>query len=129
LKGLPDLARGLCRIQYGKVSDSPCPSDSHEIEVFQCTPKELAILLPAFNKIATAFPNFESPAAVGFNSTLLSAIFFALPLLRGPVQQLVDAVVMKKAAAGNKAEMWVDPERYPEIADAEGVSAVGSLML
>ncbi|KAH9063827.1 DNA mismatch repair protein MSH3 [Lactarius deliciosus] len=103
LKGLPDLAKGLCRIQYGK-----------------CTPKELAVLLPAFNKIATAFPNFESPTAVGFKSALLNGIFYALPLLREPVQQLVNAVVLKKAAAGNKAEMWVDPERYPEIADADG---------
>ncbi|KAH9001542.1 DNA mismatch repair protein MSH3 [Lactarius akahatsu] len=103
LKGLPDLAKGLCRIQYGK-----------------CTPKELAVLLPAFNKIATAFPNFESPTAVGFKSALLNGIFYALPLLREPVQQLVNAVVLKKAAAGNKAEMWVDSERYPEIADADG---------
>ncbi|KAI9456446.1 DNA mismatch repair protein MSH3 [Russula earlei] len=103
LRGLPDLAKGLCRIQYGK-----------------CTPKELATLLPAFNKIASAFPSFESPSVVGFKSALLNSIFFALPILREPVQQLMDAVVLKKAAAGNKAEMWVDPERYPEIADADG---------
>ncbi|KAF8497242.1 DNA mismatch repair protein MSH3 [Russula emetica] len=96
-------APSLCRIQYGK-----------------CTPKELAILLPAFNRIATAFPPFESSAAVGFKSELLNGIFFALPLLREPVQQLIDAVVLKKASAGNKAEMWADPERYPEIADADG---------
>lgn len=83
----------------------------------------MAVLLPAFNKIATAFPNFESPAAVGFKSTLLNGIFSALPLLREPVQQVVNAVVLKKAAAGNKAEMWADPERYPEIADADGVSS------
>ncbi|KAI0003416.1 DNA mismatch repair protein MSH3 [Russula compacta] len=107
LRGLPDLAKGLCRIQYGK-----------------CTPKELAILLPAFSKIATAFPSFENPAAVGFKSALLNSIFFALPLLREPVQQLIDAVVLKKAAAGNKVEMWVDPEQYSEIADA-----VGAIML
>lgn len=103
LRGLPDLAKGLCRIQYGK-----------------CTPKELAILLPAFNRIATAFPPFESSAAVGFKSELLNGIFFALPSLREPVQQLIDAVLLKKASAGNKAEMWADPERYPEIADADG---------
>jgi DNA mismatch repair protein MSH3 len=82
-------------------------------------------LLPAFNKVATIFPTFESPATVGFKSALLNGIFFALPLLREPVQQLIGAVVLKKAAAGNKAEMWVDPERYPEIADADGVSACG----
>jgi len=84
-------------------------------------------LLPAFNKIATAFPCFESSAAVGFKSELLNGIFFALPLLREPVQQLIDAVVLKKASAGNKAEMWADPERYPDIADANGVSARGPI--
>ena len=50
-----------------------------------------------------------------------------LPLLRESVQPLIDTVVLKKAAAGNKAEMWVDPERYPEIADADGVSACGPI--
>lgn len=60
---------------------------------------------------------------MGFKSALLNDIFFALPLLREPVLQLIDAIELKKAAAGKKAEMWVDPERYPEIADAEGVSA------
>lgn len=59
---------------------------------------------------------------MGFKSALLNSIFFALPLLQEPVQQLIDAVVLKKAAAGNKVEMWVDPERYSEIADAGGVS-------
>lgn len=82
-------------------------------------------MLPAFNRIAIAFPPFECSAAVGFKSALLNGIFYTLPLLREPVQQLIDAVVLKKAAAGIKAEMWVDPERYPEIADADGVSARG----
>ena len=84
-------------------------------------------MLPAFNKITTAFPPFESPAAVGFKSELLNSIFFALPLLREPVQQLIDAVVLKKASAGKKTEMWADPERYPDIADADGVSARGPI--
>ena len=84
-------------------------------------------MLPVFGRIAAAFAPFECPAAVGFKSALLNSIFFALPLLREPIQQLIDTVVLKNAAAGNKAEMWVDPERYPEIADADGVSACGSI--
>jgi DNA mismatch repair protein MSH3 len=127
LRGLPDLAKGLCRIQYGKVYDLSYVLAILLRYIFQCTPKELAILLPAFNRIATAFPTFESSAAVGFKSELLNSIFFALPLLREPVQQLIDAVVLKKASAGNKAEMWADLERYPEIADADGVSARGPI--
>ncbi|KAI0260994.1 DNA mismatch repair protein MSH3 [Gloeopeniophorella convolvens] len=107
LKGLPDLSKGLCRIQYGK-----------------CTPKELSVLLSAFNRISMAFPRFQSPAAVGFKSPLLNGIVYTLPLLREPIQELIDTIVLKKAAVGNKAGMWSDPERYPEIADADGAAAL-----
>ena len=33
LKGLPDLAKGLCRIQYGKVSAYAFTSDSDSAEI------------------------------------------------------------------------------------------------
>ncbi|KAG5652337.1 hypothetical protein H0H81_005358 [Sphagnurus paluster] len=102
LHRLPDLAKGLCRIQYG-----------------QCTPKELAALLPAFNKIALAFDQVGAPADVGFRSNLLNEIIFSLPKLKEPLKGLMDAVILKKAAEDKKAEMWAEPERYPKITDAE----------
>ncbi|KAJ2917229.1 hypothetical protein MD484_g3189, partial [Candolleomyces efflorescens] len=102
LKGLPDLAKGLSRIQYG-----------------QCTPQELAILLPAFNKIGTAFDqeDFTGPQDVGFKSCLLNQIIFSLPKVKDPVQGIIKDVHLKTAAEGKKESIWTDFEKYPEISD------------
>ncbi|GLB35404.1 putative DNA-binding domain of DNA mismatch repair MUTS family protein [Lyophyllum shimeji] len=102
LKKLPDLAKGLCRIQYG-----------------QCTPQELAILLPAFHRIAVAFGAVGTPSDVGLKSSLLNEIIFSLPKLKEPISELLAAVSLKHAAEGRKDIMWTDPERYPKIADAD----------
>ncbi|TFY77098.1 hypothetical protein EWM64_g6915 [Hericium alpestre] len=108
LKGLPDLAKGLCRIQYGK-----------------CTTKELSILLPAFNKAATTFSAVPSPSDVGFKSPLLNEIIFAWPQLREPVQELIGAISLKNASEGNMELLWTDPEKYPEVSNADmGIQAV-----
>ncbi|KAF4615129.1 hypothetical protein D9613_003157 [Agrocybe pediades] len=101
LKGLPDLAKGLCRIQYG-----------------QCTPKELSILLPAFQKVALAFENVDMENT-GVKSSILNEIITSLPKLKGPVKDLLEAVNLKQAAEGNKETMWNDPDTYPEIIDAD----------
>ncbi|KAH8108175.1 muts domain V-domain-containing protein [Cristinia sonorae] len=103
LRGLPDLARGLCRIQYGK-----------------CTPQELAVLLPAFNKIATSFNPITSPSEAGFRSRLINDVIYALPKLREPVQELLRAFSLKMAAEGKKGSMWADPDKYP---DLDGITA------
>ncbi|KAA1471299.1 DNA mismatch repair protein MSH3 [Dentipellis sp. KUC8613] len=103
LKGLPDLAKGLCRIQYGK-----------------CTSKELAILLPAFNKVATTFSEFgDNPSDVGFKSPILNDIFFALPKLREPIQSVIADIFLKHASEGNMDLLWIDSEKYPKVADAK----------
>ncbi|KII88995.1 hypothetical protein PLICRDRAFT_160002 [Plicaturopsis crispa FD-325 SS-3] len=116
LRGTPDLARGLCRIQYGK-----------------CTPEELAVLLPAFSKIARAFrapsphdtdsASAQSKASaqptMGFKSPLLNDILRPLPALREPVAGLVREVKLEQAAAGRKDAMWADQARYPDIEDCD----------
>ncbi|KAH9929644.1 muts domain V-domain-containing protein [Amylocystis lapponica] len=98
LRRLPDLARGLCRIQYGK-----------------CTPQELAVLLPAFDRVAAAFPPVARVADAGFRSELLNEVVAALPRLREPVRGLVDAVELRAAKEGKKERMWRDPDKYPEV--------------
>ncbi|PPQ79804.1 LOW QUALITY PROTEIN: hypothetical protein CVT26_012571 [Gymnopilus dilepis] len=100
LRGLPDLAKGLCRIQYS-----------------QCTPKELSILLPAFAKIAEAFDEVDRPEDVGFKSTILNDIISSLPKLKGPMKELMSAVRLKEAAEGRKETMWTDEEKYPDLID------------
>ncbi|PCH38453.1 hypothetical protein WOLCODRAFT_65402 [Wolfiporia cocos MD-104 SS10] len=99
LRRLPDLARGLCRIQYGK-----------------CTPQELAILLTTFNEVATAFP-LVSPQSPPFRSPLLNNIISALPKLREPVQGVLQEISLKVAKEGNKEALWIDPEKFPLIDD------------
>ncbi|KAH6918993.1 DNA mismatch repair protein MSH3 [Coprinopsis sp. MPI-PUGE-AT-0042] len=103
LKRLPDLAKGLSRIQYG-----------------QCTPEELAILLPAFSKVADAFAHndFQESEDVGCQSQLLNEIIFALPKLKQPVDNLLEQIHLKRAANGDKDHMWADEDKYPDITGA-----------
>ncbi|KIJ68934.1 hypothetical protein HYDPIDRAFT_80554 [Hydnomerulius pinastri MD-312] len=102
LKKLPDLAKGLCRIQYGK-----------------CSPQELAILLPAFNRVATAFDGIEEEPLGGFRSKLLNEIFVSTPKLKSPIQKYLGVVSLKDAAEGKKESLWTDPERFPALVHHE----------
>lgn len=99
LRRLPDLARGLCRIQYGK-----------------CTPQELVVLLKAFHRVSTTFsaphPS-QPPPGTNLKSKLLKGVVEALPKLRDPVRELCDAIVFKEAEEGRKDTMWNDIDKYP----------------
>ncbi|KAF9477374.1 hypothetical protein BDN70DRAFT_881277 [Pholiota conissans] len=101
LRGLPDLAKGLCRIQYG-----------------QCTLKELSILLPAFNKVARAFDPSENECDQ-LKSDILNNIINSLPRLMEPMKEILKAVDLKKVAEGDKTSIWNDWDRHPEIEDAQ----------
>jgi DNA mismatch repair protein MSH3 len=54
-------------------------------------------------------------------STLLADIIKALPPLQEPVRAIIAEVSLSKATQGDKVEMWTDPERYPDIAEADMV--------
>ncbi len=102
LRRLPDLARGLCRIQYGK-----------------CTPQELVTLLRAFNKVGTTFapPHPSQPSqSATLKSKLLAGVLDALPKLKDPVKELCEAIIFKEAEAGREDAMWTDVEdRFPAV--------------
>jgi DNA mismatch repair protein MSH3 len=124
LKGLPDLPRGLCRIQYGKVrGSSVVRSDplTRAARRTQATPPELATFLRALNKIASAFAPAAAPADVGFASATLNGIVFALPGLRPAVQELLAAVALPKMQEGRKDEMWADPGQHAGLDEAATV--------
>lgn len=106
LQKLPDLARGLARIQYGR-----------------CGLRELHTFLKAFNKVATSFPTFTSSSSseVGFRSPLLNRIIWALPKLRMPVQALVSQINMTQLELDKKADIWTNMERWPNIEDSAEV--------
>ncbi|KAH9857640.1 muts domain V-domain-containing protein [Lenzites betulinus] len=104
LRRLPDLARGLCRIQYGK-----------------CTPSELIVLLKAFRRVSTTFTpphpaqSQQATPSAGLKATLLVGIVEALPRLRDPVKEVCDAVDFAAAEQGKEDTMWADVDRYPEL--------------
>lgn len=102
MRKLPDLAKGLCRIQYG-----------------QCSPKELATLLPAFNKVANAFDGLVNEPSGGFTSKLLNEIVLALPKLKAPMRDLLSAVSLEEAAQGSKVSLWKDDEKYPALVELQ----------
>ncbi|EKM55929.1 uncharacterized protein PHACADRAFT_96015 [Phanerochaete carnosa HHB-10118-sp] len=98
LHGLPDLARGLSRIQYGK-----------------CTPQELAILLPAFQRVGTALDRIPASTSP-FDSAILNGVVDALPRVKAPVQGVLTRVDLAKLKEGQKEKMWKDVESSaPEV--------------
>ncbi|CAE6432319.1 unnamed protein product [Rhizoctonia solani] len=110
LKGLPDLVKGLCRIQYKKA-----------------TPSELAIMLTAWQRIATTLDPIATPEDAGFKSKLLNDIAYSLPTLREPLTAIMSQINIPQARDNNKAELWVDCEKYPEIEEAKfGILSVES---
>ena len=126
LRGLPDFAKGLCRIQYGQVNEISLNSLTRLLKQnikSQCTPQELAVLLPAFNRVAVAFGDVNTPASVGLKSPVLNEIISSFPKLREPIKDLLAAINLKKASEGKKDSMWTDLERFPNIIDADMVRA------
>ncbi|KAJ6496538.1 DNA mismatch repair protein MSH3 [Mycena vitilis] len=100
LKRLPDLAKGLCRIQYK-----------------QSTPQELAVLISVFYKIGSLFEPVQTSADVGLKSDMLNDIISSLPPLKNPMKTLLDAINVKQAAEGKKDSMWQDSSKYPLVED------------
>ncbi|KAJ1310165.1 hypothetical protein OPQ81_006909 [Rhizoctonia solani] len=110
LKGLPDLVKGLCRIQYKKA-----------------TPSELATMLTAWQRIATALDPIPTSKDAGFKSDLLNDIAYSLPTLREPLAAIMSEINLPEARDNNKAELWVNSEKYPEIEEANfGILSVES---
>ncbi|WVQ79017.1 hypothetical protein IAT38_001109 [Cryptococcus sp. DSM 104549] len=97
LVNMPDLVKGLTRVQYGKT-----------------TPTELATLLVTLVRIASEFkPGQGNP----FNSPLLNSIPNTLPSILETARGFLSAINIKEARNNNKAELFVDPDKYPDIQD------------
>lgn len=84
------------------------------------------VLLPAFNKIATAFEPVTSPSEVGFRSPILNDVMYTLPKLKAPIQDLLRVFSLAMAAEGKKDSMWTDPDKFPEL---DGIIAVSAGIL
>lgn len=101
LLNMPDLVRGLTRVQYGKA-----------------TPNELATLLIALVRLASEFkPNTGNV----FRSCLLNNIPNTLPTVLNTSQRFLNALNLKQARENDEANLWANPERFPEIQDVKDV--------
>ena len=129
IRRLPDLVKGLARVQYGKVCmgvahvKMACSTILRDSPTWQSTPQELAVILEAYDKIGNTFKPFESVESVGVPSPLLCEIAFSLPKIHEPIKELLDIIIIGKAHLGEKENLWRDEaERYPLITAAKEVT-------
>ncbi|BEJ16126.1 hypothetical protein CspHIS471_0507310 [Cutaneotrichosporon sp. HIS471] len=104
LVNMPDLVRGLTRVQYGKV-----------------TPSELATILTSLQRIASEFRSNEGKV---FKSELLNSILASLPTILEPTKEFLAAIDMKAAKANNEGDLWVDVDKYPDVQEAKDCIAL-----
>lgn len=78
--------------------------------------------MTAFSRVSSAFEPFDKPDDVGFRSSLLNDIVFAIPKIKEPLKAIVDAIDLQKAKEGNLTELWRDEEKYPALDDRKFVS-------
>ncbi|KAL7423908.1 Mismatch repair protein msh3 [Cryptotrichosporon argae] len=101
LVNMPDLVRGLTRIQYGKA-----------------TPTEVATILVALVRVANEFKP-DTTAAAPFRSALLNNILKTLPTIKDVSEAFLGDVKLSKARENSEADMWNDVGKYPDIQDAK----------
>ncbi|ORX33699.1 muts domain V-domain-containing protein [Kockovaella imperatae] len=99
LVNMPDLIKGLTRIQYGKA-----------------TPNELATILVGLHRIAS---EYKATVKGIFKSKLLNNILEMLPTIKDTTKRFLDAIDIKAARNDDKSGLWADPDRYPDIQDAK----------
>lgn len=120
---MPDLSRGMSRIQYGRVSlflrgwVGRCGFDkTHDRTPFQATPSEAALVLLTFHRLANDLP------AVRPNNALLAHIKDSFDAIKGPVDCFRQMVDIQKARKDVPEDMFKDPTQYPDIGKARAVS-------
>lgn len=82
-------------------------------------------MLPALNRVATAFDSFEEDSLGDFRSKLLNEIVLSLPKLKSPIREYLRAISLKSAAEGKKESLWTDTERFPALTEYALVSPLG----
>ncbi|KAJ9474845.1 DNA mismatch repair protein MSH3 [Pseudozyma hubeiensis] len=97
LQGLPDLERGLARMTYGRA-----------------TPTELATVLLSLNRVTQEF-KAEEASTWNTNSSLIDTHLHSLTAGKLPVQKYLNQISIKEARANNLADLFPDPDLYPDI--------------
>ncbi|WWC87833.1 uncharacterized protein L201_002726 [Kwoniella dendrophila CBS 6074] len=99
LVNMPDLVKGLTRIQYCKAM-----------------PTEMATILVALVRIGSEFKPTNEPI---FKSNLLNNILQTLPTIQGIAKGFLDSINLKAARDNEESNLWNDPDKYPDIQDAK----------
>jgi DNA mismatch repair protein MSH3 len=116
LVNIPDLVKGLTRIQYGKVS-IPHPNTS-ENWFLQAQPTEVATILISLKRVGDEFKSVKDEP---FDSALLNNILRVLPSVRESSKTFLDAIHTKAAQENDESGLWTDPDKYPDVQDAKDV--------
>lgn len=114
LHNLPDLEKGLCRIQYGSVGP-PTSLILRMLILDQCKPSELCDIIEAFHCIANKFPEYHRPSDIGCDASILNSTIFVLPKLRPIVTELMGQLNLGAARAGKKENMWTEASKYCDL--------------
>ena len=116
LSNLPDLEKGLCRIQYGSVRPFTYLTLTPPVLILdQCKPSELYEIIEAFHCVANKFPEYHRPSDVGCDASILNSTIFVLPKLQPIVAELMGQLNHGAARAGKKERMWSEGSKYCDL--------------
>lgn len=88
------------------------------LTALKATPSELSTILVGLTRVGSEFKPNEGQV---FTSALLNSILKILPTIREPARQFLGAVNIKAAKENNEADLWTDPDKYPDVQDAKDV--------
>jgi len=107
VKGLPDLEKGLARINYGRIK-----------------PSELATVLLSLNRLTTT-PEFETFDKDGnVKSDLLKGCLSSFPKARKVATEFYKAINVSMARQNKIEDMFTDSEKYENVQEVREVIAV-----
>lgn len=87
----------------------------------QAQPTEVASILVNLQRIGDEFKTISGSP---FQSLLLNNIVKLLPTIRETSQAFLRDIDLKAAKANEEANLWADPEKFPDLQDAKDVSSV-----
>jgi hypothetical protein len=88
------------------------------LTALKATPSELSTILVGLTRVGSEFKPNEGQV---FTSALLNSILKILPTIREPARDFLSAINIKAAKENNEADLWTDPDKYPDVQDAKDV--------
>jgi DNA mismatch repair protein MSH3 len=121
LNSLPDLGKGLSRIQYKQVCDCTV-RESKAHCIMQCTPKEFVRLLTSFKAVSVALDGIDFQDEYRPLSPVLMRILETFPTIKDAVAEWTSCLHLNKARENLKLELWRDEDKFPELTARSTVS-------